>query len=129
LGSDEYVHIDLAGVSVFDAGSDTQVPRYGPVFAAMEKYVAGLVDQQKSPWSADALVAIGKYDRWLETPYHGIEDLLVAEIPEGVQRRFLERAAGRDDYPSARKYEASLDAEQVRDLVKQVLKARKGDNY
>ncbi|MEO6088008.1 MAG: TOPRIM nucleotidyl transferase/hydrolase domain-containing protein [Umezawaea sp.] len=33
-GSVDYQHLDLAGVSVFDAGGDTAVPLYAPVFAA-----------------------------------------------------------------------------------------------
>ncbi len=126
---DNYVHIDLAGVSVFDAGSDTQVPRYGPIFASMAKHVTALVDQQKSSWSAADKEAMRKYAYVVETSFHGIEDLLVTEIPEDVHRRFLERAAELDDYPSVRRYDISLDADEVLGLSRQVLIARKGDNY
>ncbi len=128
-GPDEYVHIDLAGVSLFDAGSDSQVPRYGPVFAAMDKYVLALVDKQKSPWSASDRDALEKYALVVETSFHGIEELLVEEIPEVVHRRFLERTADRDDYPQVKKYHPGLDSDEVLSLVRQVLIARKGDNY
>src|SRR5262245_53858155 len=36
-GPDKYTHFDLAGVTVFDAGGDGAVPRYGPVFKALGK--------------------------------------------------------------------------------------------
>lgn len=127
--SDGYVHIDIAGISVFDAGSDTQIPRYGPVFAAMEKYVAALVDKQKSPWSASDQAALSQYAHVVETSFYGIEDLLLAEIPEDAHRRFLERIADRDDYPKVKKYDPGMDSDEVLELARQVLIARKGDNY
>ena len=39
-----YQHPDLAGLTVFDAGGDSRVPLYGPVFAALGKIVFGTHD-------------------------------------------------------------------------------------
>jgi putative ATP-dependent endonuclease of the OLD family len=37
LGTNAYTHLDLAGVSIFDAGGDGAVPRHGLVFTALGK--------------------------------------------------------------------------------------------
>lgn len=127
--SEEYVHIDLAGVTVFDAGSDSQVPRYGPVFRAMEKYGVALFDSPRDPWSTKNQASLDQYEHVVETAYNGIEDLLVAEIPEEAHRRFLDVASGRNDYPQVRKYNPGLDSDEVLELSRHVLIARKGANY
>ena len=48
-----YQHPDLAGLTVFDAGSDSPVPVYGPVFATMGKTVFGAHDTPNTPLTAD----------------------------------------------------------------------------
>ena len=125
----DYIHIDLAGVTVFDAGSDSQVPTYGPVFAAMDKIALAFVDKPKKPWPRESRAKLARYTHFKEHEFSGIEDLLVAEVPEAVQRSFLQQAANRDDYPKVGKYEPGLNNEEVAILLREVLKARKGDNY
>jgi putative ATP-dependent endonuclease of the OLD family len=49
--SSGYQHPDVAGLAVFDAGSDSAVPGYGPVFAAMGKIVFGTHDTMKTPYT------------------------------------------------------------------------------
>lgn len=39
--SDNYVPLDLIGVSVFDAGAQSDVPKWGPFFAALKKISVG----------------------------------------------------------------------------------------
>ena len=67
-----YQHPDLAGLTVFDAGGDTRVPLYGPIFADLGKTVFGTHDstslteeQQKKAESFAIHLDIG---------YPGIED-------------------------------------------------------
>jgi putative ATP-dependent endonuclease of OLD family len=44
---------DLAGLTLFDAGSDSAVPGSAPVFAAMGKTVFGAHDTMKKPYTDD----------------------------------------------------------------------------
>lgn len=126
--AESYTHIDIAGITVFDAGSDTQVPRYGPVFAAMDKVVVGMVDQQQEAWSASNEGAVQAYTHFVETKYTGVEHLLVSEVPDATLRRFLEGVAMRTDYPAkAKRYANTMNEVEVKELAWEVLRARKGE--
>lgn len=60
-------------------------------------------------------------------PYAGVEDLLVNEMPETVKRRFLEKAANRDDYPTeCGLLPENASVSDLDKLLRKVLKARKG---
>lgn len=127
-----YAHIDIAGVSVFNASSDSQVPRYGPVFAAMDKVVIGVVDNQEAAWFERYESELGAYSHFVATDHPGVEQLLLSEVPEAALRRFLEGVGDRDDYPGqVGGYAATMDADEVRALARRVLEARKGqkDGY
>jgi len=126
---ESYNHLDLAGVSVFNSGSDREVPRFGPVFAAMEKPAFAFYDNQTTPWSESDRAALATYRYAHEHDHAGVEQLLVNEVPIGVQRAFLDRAASRVDYPETRKHSPSMDDDEVRRLSKEVLVARKGEAF
>lgn len=122
-----YTHLDLAGVSVFDAGNDVSVPVYAPLFKSLGKPVYGIHDAPNQAFNADLASAAADFTIYRVIPYSGVEDLLVSEMPEAVKRRFLMHAAGRDDYP----VDCGVLAEgaPVTDLDRilgKVLKARKG---
>lgn len=126
-----YSHIDLAGVSLFNAGNDREVPKFAPVFKAMGKRIYGMRDKLNAPDAADAAENIKSFDQLWESPELGIEQLLVKQVPSAVLRRFLDDVVQRDDYPTDSHPYVS---EQVPDtalasLAVGVLKARKGDNY
>lgn len=126
-----YSHIDLAGVSLFNAGNDREVPKFAPTFKAMGKLVYGMRDKLNAPDATDAAENIKSFDRLWESPELGIEQLLVNQVPSAVLRRFLDEVVERDDYPAQSHPYVS---EQVADpalasLALGVLKARKGDNY
>lgn len=126
-GSVDYQHLDLAGVSVFDAGGDTAVPLYAPVFAAMGKPVYGIHDTPTSPLNADATAKAADFTRYEVIPHTGVEKLLVTEIPVGVLRRFVDKITARPDYvPEWGTLDEGADDETVRDHVFKVLKGRKG---
>lgn len=124
-----YVHLDLAGVTVFSAGSDRDVPRFGPVFAAMEKLAFAFCDKQKTPWPDTDQAALDTFRVVHEHEHSGIEDLLVSEVPASVHRTFLERVASRADYPQTRKYDPAMSDDDVRQLSREVLVARKGEAF
>lgn len=122
-----YTHLDLAGVSVFDAGNDVSVPIYAPLFKSLGKPVYGMHDAPNQTFTADLRLATRDFTIYREIPYSGVEDLLVSEMPETVKRRFLVNAARRDDYPM----DCGLLAEgtsisDLDNLLRKVLKARKG---
>ncbi|NLS08640.1 AAA family ATPase [Nesterenkonia sp. MY13] len=126
----DYSHIDLAGVSLFNAGNDRAVPGFAPMFKALGKRVYGMRDKLNAPDAADAIENIKLFDGFWESPETGIEEILVKEVPTYVLRNFLDEVVQRDDYPTSHPYVA----EKVTDhdlpaLAIKVLKARKGDAF
>ncbi|WP_412516423.1 hypothetical protein K8Z49_37560 [Actinomadura madurae] len=123
----DYQHPDLAGLTVFDAGGDARVPMYGPVFAALGKTVFGAHDTPIPPLTDDQNTKAKSFAIHLDIGYLGIEDLLVAEINPGILRDFLMAVSSRTDCPQQFGYlPAGAGDEQVIELAKKVLKARKG---
>lgn len=123
----DYQHLDLAGVSIFDAGNDASVPLFAPVFAAMGKPVYGIHDTPTSPLSADATAKAADFTRYEVIQHAGVEKLLVTEIPVEVLRRFANKITMRPDYvPEWGTLDEAADDEAVRDHVFTVLKGRKG---
>jgi len=125
-----YMHLDLAGVSVFNAGGDGSVPRFGPVFAVLGKPAYGFLDQPKTPLTVDQTAKLGTYTRHWMSPTTGIEELIVSETPVAVHRRFLVEVSGRGDYPTqCGAYDAAQPDADATMLAWNVLKERKGDAY
>lgn len=122
-----YTRPDVAGLALFDAGSDARVPAYAPVFAALGKTVFGTHDRPNTPLTPDQLAQAQSFAIYRPLAYAGIEDLLVYETDPAVQRQFLAAAAGRSDYPQQHGYlPPGATDDQVRQLAWNVLKARKG---
>lgn len=123
-----YSHIDLSGVSLFDAGGDQEVPKYGPIFKALGKPVFGMRDKpnQTDQRGQDNIDA---YDEFWESPELGVERILVDEVPESVLHGFLKEVKLRPDYPADCEYDASMVGEKLKTLAQKVLKARKGDSH
>ncbi len=125
-----YQHPDLAGLTVFDAGSDSAVPAYGPVFAAMGKTVFAAHDTMKTPYTEDQKKNAESFAIHYDIGYPGIEALLVTEISPDVLRAFLTTVASRTDYPQhLGNLPAGATDEQAVALAKEVLKARKATEY
>lgn len=125
-----YTHLDVAGVSIYDAKSDGQVPGLAPVFKALGKRCYGLHDTPNSPFPATAATDASSFDKYLQIPYKSIEKLLIAEMPERPKRAFLETASSLPDYPVEAGYiRPGADASEVDALVETVLLKRKGAYY
>jgi putative ATP-dependent endonuclease of the OLD family len=123
-----YMHFDMAGVSVFNAGGDGGVPRFAPVFKALEKPAFGFVDKPKTPFAVDAMAKLGMYTAHWISPEQGIENVLVGETPTAVHRKFLAEVSHRDDYPThCGAYDPAANDAAVKTLAQKVLKERKGD--
>lgn len=124
-----YSHIDLSGVSLFNAGGDQEAPKYGPIFKALGKPVFGMRDKpnrQDQPGTRDNIDA---YDKFWESPESGVERILVDQVPESVLHGFFKKVSPRPDYPANCGYNASMEGEELKALAQKVLKARKGDSY
>lgn len=122
-----YLHIDLAGVSIFDAQNDVSVPLYAPIFKRMGKPVFGLHDTPANPFDPALAAKTADFSLYEVIPYSGIEELLAAEIPVNVQRSFLGSVLNRPDYPTAcGRVDATTPDGEVRAITSRVLKARKG---
>jgi putative ATP-dependent endonuclease of OLD family len=125
-----YTHIDLAGVSVFTADGDGDVPHYGPIFRSLGKLPFAMFDRQDTARTQDQQIALGFYDTVWESPELGVERLLVQQVPAIVQRRFLESVSQRSDFPQdCGFYDAHFDDDGVAEMTLAVLKARKGDAW
>lgn len=130
LGAAEYTHFDLAGVSIFRASGDGDVPRYGPIFKALRKMAFGFYDKPDTPLSAEATDKLATYTRSWASPEKGFEALLAKEVPLGVLRRFFGEVQGRADYPAAvGQYDPNAQEAEIRTLAINVLKARKGEGH
>lgn len=122
-----YTHPDVAGVSIFDAKSDAQVPCLAPLFKTLGKRCYGLHDTPNSPFPATAATDALSYDLYLEIPYKSIEKLLIAEMPERPKRAFLAMAPTLADYPTeVGILGENASAADVDVLVASVLLKRKG---
>ena len=128
--SDTYAPLDLIGVSVFDAGTQSDVPKWAPFFRALKKKTFAFHDQPNKAWTADQAAKLGTYHHNFESAYKGTEDLLAAEVPPSVHRRFLDQAKDHPDYPTDKGYlKGGETNDDVVALSKQVLKAKKGSGF
>lgn len=125
-----YAPLDLTGVSLFDAGGRGEVPKWGPFFSTLGKKSFAFYDRPPVAWSADETAKLAIYGINRQTAYHGLEDLLVAEIPVAVFRRFLTTVSDLPDRPGnfPANY-ADLDDQGSRDLVSGILRQKKSDGY
>lgn len=121
----------MVGVSLFNAGSETAVPKYGPVFKAMGKAVFGFCDKPNAPPTVEAAGLLAQYTQHWFSPHKGVEVLLVEETASAVHERFLLAVQQRDDYPAQLgKFDVlSDDAAKAKALALNVLKVRKGEAY
>ena len=124
-GADGYTHPDLSGLTFFDANGDSNVPRYGPLFKALGKRTYSLCDKQKKEPTEGAAAQLAAYEKHWESDYGSVEELLVEEIPPSVLRRFLNGIAGREDYPQVAKCQDADADDDVKELARTVLSARK----
>ena len=128
--SGTYAPLDLIGVSVFDAGGQSDVPKWGPFFGALKKTTFAFHDQPKNSWTADQTAKLGVYHHNFESDYKGTEDLLIVEVPPAAHRRFLVQAKDHPDYPTDKgDLIAGASDDDVIALSKAVLTAKKGSGF
>lgn len=124
-----YEHFDLAGITVFDAGGGDAVAKFGPFFKTLKKPAFAFYDK-KANRSDDDSAKLARYMYKKESPYEGIESLLVKEVPIAAIHRFLAFVKDRSDYPNeVGTVDSDMNDESVKRLAQKILKARKGDNH
>jgi putative ATP-dependent endonuclease of OLD family len=127
---EEYTHLDLAGISIYEASGDGDVPRFGPIFRALDKTPFGIVDKQSSSPTEDVKDKCASFEEFWESPEKGVEKLLTQQMTPAVLRRFLEEVSTQSDYPAQdAPYSSSATDDEVRDVAFNALKARKGHGY
>lgn len=128
--SADYIHPDLAGVTIFTANGDGDVPRWAPILRALGKVPFGMVDKQGKSYSGDNATALKSFEEFWESPVEGIEELIVSQVPTTVLRRFMDEAVQLPDFPTRQaKYNSSTTDAQLPEIALKTLKARKGDAY
>lgn len=128
--SADYVHPDLAGITIFTANGDGDVPRWAPILRALGKVPFGMVDKQGKPYSGDNATALKSFEEFWESPVEGIEELIVSQVPTAVLWRFMDEAVQLPDFPTHQvKYDSSTSDAQLPEIALKTLKARKGDAY
>jgi len=132
-GGGTYTPLDLSGVTIVQCEGDGGLLRYGEFFAGLGLKTYAFYDRQKNDAVRDGIVDL--FDAAWELDQTGIEHLLAEEISAQVVRDFLERAQAWDDYPhnsgqpNLFGYDPDANDDDVRELCKRVLKARKGSGY
>ncbi len=125
-----YTHLDLAGVSIYEADGDGDVPRFGPVFRALGKVPFAFIDKQATPLSIDATGKLASYEQHWESPEKGMEKLLTEQMPIEVLRRFLDAVSVRSDYPTDKaSYGPATPDGEIRSVAFNALRARKGQGH
>lgn len=81
--------LDLAGVSIFDTESDTQIPKFGRFFQALGLKTFGFYDARQRDANEKAKFA-AVLDVNEEHKYKGFEQLLATEVPVTRLRAFLQ---------------------------------------
>jgi putative ATP-dependent endonuclease of OLD family len=81
--------LDLAGVTIFDAESDGQIPKFATFFQALGIKTFGFYDFKKRT-PADKAKFSASLDVDEEHPYKGFEELLATEVPVPRLRAFMQ---------------------------------------
>jgi putative ATP-dependent endonuclease of OLD family len=125
-----YAPFDLTGVSLFDAGGGTEVPKWGPFFSTLGTKSFAFYDRPLSAFSPEETAKVAAYSINCQTPHKGLEDLLAQETPIAALRRFLATVSTLPDKPSNfPANHANLDEGRIRALTSETLRQKKGDGY
>ena len=83
------MHLDFAGISLFNADSETSVPKYGPVFKALNKPAFAFVDTPNKVPDAAAEAKLADYVARWQSPTKGIEGAVSLMLTLLHMRRYV----------------------------------------
>ena len=120
--------LDLAGVTLFDAGGDGQMPTFGAFFKALDLRTFAFYDR-KARDPAQSQQFTDSFDINCEHQYPGIERLLATEVPLPHQWTFLSTIRDSGGHPNAGIPSSQPDDTRIRTLTEAVLTSRKGAGW
>lgn len=122
--------LDLAGVTIFDAESDGQIPKFGKFFQALGIKTFGFYDHKKRDPKEMAKFAAA-LDVNQEHGFKGFEDLVAAEVPVTRLRAFMQELLDEGLDAAQYKVPSTLpnDEAALRKIVVSVLSSSKGAGW
>ena len=125
----DYYSFDLSGVSFFNSDGEGNLSAYGSFFLSLGLKVFAFYDN-RSRSDSESKAIEASYTIHKQTDYTGIEALLISEISIENQWSFLNELAADGGLPSSVVIpEIKPSEKEVKDLMFDVLKSRKGDNH
>lgn len=120
--------LDLSGVTIVTPDGDGSMHEFGAFFRAMKIQAFGLYDSKKRTQDEEQRLK-DNFDIPCQTPYPGMEKLLVEEVPTPILWAFLSIIREAGEKPSLSIPEEMPDVEAVKGLAFTVLKGEKGNGY
>ncbi len=122
--------LDLAGVSIFDAESDSQIPKFAKFFQALGLKTFGFYDVKQRDATEKAKFA-AVLDVNEEHKYKGFEQMLAAEVPVTRLRAFLQDLLDSGVDAAHYKIPTTLptDDAAIKKLIVNVLSSTKGAGW
>lgn len=126
----QYYPLDLSGVTIFDAGGDGQVVKFGKFFNAIGLKTYAFYDQLPKGTSKEQRDEYNEvFNIHFEIPYKGIEKLLISEIDVEIQWKFIQSLVNkgklRFDIITTEKPNDAV----IRNTLFKILKGNKGERY
>ena len=97
LHPDKSLSFELLGISVINAGTDSQIAPLGEYYGQMNKKVYAVFDKQKDADSIDIHLAV---DHAYEADEHGIENVVLNGIDYSVLLRYAEKLVSEKQWPT-----------------------------
>jgi putative ATP-dependent endonuclease of OLD family len=122
--------LDLAGVSIFDVESDSNIPKFAKFFQALGLTTFGFYDMKQRDAAEKAKFA-AVLDVNEEHKYKGFEQMLAAEVPAARLSAFLQDLLNSGVDASHYKIPTTLptDAAVIQKLIVSVLSSTKGAGW
>jgi putative ATP-dependent endonuclease of OLD family len=122
--------LDLAGVSIFDAESDSNIPKFAKFFRALGLKTFGFYDTKHRDATEQAKFA-AVLDLNEEHKYRGFEQMLAAEVPVTRLRAFLQDLLDGGVDAAHYKIPTTLpaDATSIQKLIVSILSSTKGAGW
>ncbi|MFC4094852.1 ATP-dependent nuclease [Euzebyella saccharophila] len=128
---DKCYPLDLSGVTIFDAGGDGEIIKFGNFFKSIGLKVYAFFDfMERAPEKIKELNETFIFYKQID--YKGLEKLLISEIPEEIQWAFLQELDSSNDLPHNVRVEPDnrpQTKKEIQDIVYNLLKGNKGERF
>tara|TARA_R110002167_G_scaffold366379_1_gene595604 strand:+ start:2391 stop:4196 length:1806 start_codon:yes stop_codon:yes gene_type:complete len=121
--------LDLSGVTIFDAGGDGQILKFGNFFKSIGLKTYAFFDfMDRTPEKLKEFEEVFIFHKQID--YKGIEKLLIDEISADIQWAFLQDLESSNDLPAHVVVEPDnrpQTTKEIQDIVFNLLKSNKGE--